>query len=311
MNELTAPELSQLPSLPTEDIKQTVDKVGAYVDALAAAKRATTDQSTINEIDDQIRKYSAFKIRCQMELGERTAKMEKANKWKTSNPNSRDLTKAEHLSSLGISSQRASEYENLVKPENKPIVERYLEEQEELKEAPTLSGVLKEIKAATKPHVVNNSGDNEWYTPSEYIEAAREVMGSIDLDPASNDFANQTVKAATYYTAETNGLNKEWYGNIWLNPPYSSTLIKQFAEKLSKSNFEQAVILVNNATETGWFLQMIKKASAVVFPTGRIRFEKADRVGNAPLQGQAFIYCGQNSEYFLEVFEQYGWGALL
>lgn len=69
--------------------------------------------------------------------------------------------------------------------------------------------------------------------------------------------------------------------------------------------------MVNNATETGWFLQMIKKASAVVFPTGRIRFEKADRVGNAPLQGQAFIYCGQNSKYFLEVFEQYGWGAYL
>lgn len=79
MNELTTPLLSQLPTLPTEDIKQTVDKVGAYVDALAAAKKATTDQNTINEIDDQIRKYSAFKIRCQMELGERTAKMEKAS----------------------------------------------------------------------------------------------------------------------------------------------------------------------------------------------------------------------------------------
>ena len=314
MNELTAPELSQLPSLPIEDIKQTVDKVGAYVDALAAAKRATTDQSTINEIDEQIRKYSAFKIRCQMELGERTARMEQAQGQRTDLVQGMDevnRTKTQQLSNLGIQRQRASEYEQLVKPENKPIVEQYIKEREELKEVPTLSGALKEIKAATKPHVVNNSGDNEWYTPAEYIEAARKVMGGIDLDPASNDFANQTVKAATYYTAETNGLNKEWYGNIWLNPPYSSTLIKQFAEKLSKSNFEQAVILVNNATETGWFLQMIKKASAVVFPTGRIRFEKADRVGNAPLQGQAFIYCGQNSKYFLEVFEQYGWGAYL
>ena len=315
MNELTAPELSQLPSLPIEDIKQTVDKVGAYVDALAAAKRATTDQSTINEIDEQIRKYSAFKIRCQMELGERTARLEKnitgrGDKVARTTGDFKP-TKTKQLSDLGISTQRASEYEQLIKPENKPIVEQYIKEREELKEAPTLSGALKEIKAATKPHVANNSGDNEWYTPAEYIEAAREVMGSIDLDPASNDFANQTVKAATYYTAETNGLNKEWYGNIWLNPPYSSTLIKQFAEKLSKSNFKQAVILVNNATETGWFLQMIQKASAVVFPTGRIRFEKADRVGNAPLQGQAFIYCGQNSKYFLEVFEQYGWGAYL
>ena len=45
------------------------------------------------------------------------------------------------------------------------------------------------------------------YTP-EYIEAARIVLGSIDLDPASSDIANQLVRAKKYYTIADNGLNQ-------------------------------------------------------------------------------------------------------
>ncbi len=64
-------------------------------------------------------------------------------------------------------------------------------------------------------------GSNEWYTPSKYIEAAREVMGEIDLDPASSDLANQTVKASMYYSQQEDGLILPWHGNCWINPPYT------------------------------------------------------------------------------------------
>jgi ParB family transcriptional regulator, chromosome partitioning protein len=46
-------------------------------------------------------------------------------------------------------------------------------------------------------------------------------MGAFDLDPASCEEANQTVKATKFYGAADNGLEHEWYGKIWLNPPYS------------------------------------------------------------------------------------------
>lgn len=162
-----------------------------------------------------------------------------------------------------------------------------------------------------KPHVAMNSGNNEWYTPSEIIEAARTAMGSIDIDPASNDIAQQTVKAKIYYTVDTNGLAQKWDGNVWLNPPYSSELIEKFIDKLvaEKSNYRQAVILVNNATETGWFNKIVSIASAVCFPKSRVKFYMPDGKTGAPLQGQAILYIGKDKASFVSSFSSLGWIA--
>jgi ParB family transcriptional regulator, chromosome partitioning protein len=168
---------------------------------------------------------------------------------------------------------------------------------------------------AAKPHVTNNSGENEWYTPSEFINSAREVMGSIDLDPASCEHANKTVAAAKYFSIDDDGLSQEWRGNVWMNPPYSGGLISKFIAKLNESvengAVTQAVVLVNNATETQWFAALVKNASAIVFPTSRIRYLSVRGEENTPLQGQAFVYIGNNPWKFLEVFKAHGWGATL
>lgn len=167
-----------------------------------------------------------------------------------------------------------------------------------------------------KVHVTNNSGNNEWYTPPDFIAAAKDVFAhlwlddecprgdincdgcdcsAIQVDPASSDVAQRTVRAHTYYTAETNGLEQEWRGTVWMNPPYSGALVGKFVDKLieefTAERVTAAIVLVNNATETAWAQKLLGFSSAVCFPSGRIKYHDATgRPANTPLQGQMFVF---------------------
>lgn len=168
-----------------------------------------------------------------------------------------------------------------------------------------------------RAHVANNSGQHEWYTPAEYINAARAVMGAIDLDPASSEAANVVVNAARFYDESDDGLTQAWKGRVWMNPPYASKLVGPFAEKLTTEfdarNVTEACVLVNNATETEAFQRLLTSASAVCFPKRRIRFWYPDRPSFSPLQGQAIVYLGEHVSKFLREFCAFGatsrWGV--
>jgi ParB family chromosome partitioning protein len=135
-------------------------------------------------------------------------------------------------------------------------------------------------------------------------------MGTIDLDPASSEIANAVVKAGEYFTAEINGLDADWYGNVWLNPPYASDLIGKFCEKIfqeyTQNKVDAALVLVNNATETQWFALLATAAAAICFPSSRVKFWKPEGGTGQPLQGQAVLYFGPDVEAFIHEFRGIG-----
>lgn len=141
-------------------------------------------------------------------------------------------------------------------------------------------------------HQPDYDGD-EWYTPADIIKPARELMGGIDLDPASCKAAQTVVQAGTYYTKVDNGLAQAWQGRVWLNPPYSNPGL--FTDKAryayEDGDVEQCVILVNNATETGWFQRLLRQHPAC-FLNKRISFWHPGRDSKSPRQGQVVFYLG-------------------
>ena len=98
---------------------------------------------------------------------------------------------------------------------------------------------------------------DEWYTPAEIIQS----LGEFDLDPASSEEAyRQNRSAKHFYTVEEDGLNKDWHGRVWLNPPYSNPLIQQFLVRMAEHN--NGIALVFAKVEAKWFHDIVLRRSS-------------------------------------------------
>ena len=309
-------------SLPStiEDLSKFVLVGREQLVAVRAAIRAIDKVGIAQEVRNQKLKegqeIAEAVLDAEVRIGELMREVPKQNTHNRSavRHNTDVKSKTEVITDMGFTPMQVSRFETLAAhPE---AVERAKAEAREKDEIVTRSSVLDIVaNEKDKPHVAYNSGNNEWYTPQKYIEMARTVLGYIDIDPASSKIANEIVKADRYFTAEENGLSQVWYGKVWMNPPYSKELIgeftKKFTDEYEAGNIIEGIVLVNNATETAWFTDMIRSASAVVFPRGRILYYSPKKEIGAPLQGQAFIYFGCNADRFLEIFCSIGWGALI
>lgn len=154
---------------------------------------------------------------------------------------------------------------------------------------------------------------DDWHTPSRYIEAARQVLGRIDVDPFSSATANRTVKAARFLTKADNALHpRQWTpgkATCWINPPYGRGLIDAAVDRLLAElpHLTAAICLVNNATETAWCQALFSACQAFCLPDHRISFVAPDNkaVSGNP-RGQVFFYFGDDPDRFSDAFRVFG-----
>jgi hypothetical protein len=158
--------------------------------------------------------------------------------------------------------------------------------------------------------LLHQTGDYEWYSPPPIVDAAREVLGGIDLDPASCDAANTVVQATTIYTEADNGLAQPWRGRVYLNPPYSRPQIDRFCEKFAQhaaAGDIRGIVLTNNATDTEWFRTLGRVATAFCFLFDRCRYWKPEsEAAGTALQGQVIVYVGPDLGAFRRRFRDLG-----
>lgn len=72
-----------------------------------------------------------------------------------------------------------------------------------------------------------------WGSPEWLVEHAREILGTIDLDPCSTETDNLVVRADKIFTEHDDGLKQDWrpYRNIFVNAPGGAKLVKGFWNK--------------------------------------------------------------------------------
>lgn len=160
---------------------------------------------------------------------------------------------------------------------------------------------------------LHSSESVEWYTPPQYIEAAREVMGGIDLDPASCEAAQENVRAFRYFTSGEDGLNLPWAGAVWLNPPYGrdangrsnqAVWSARLIDAYESGDVTAAVLLVSANTSEKWFQPLWNYP--ICFTDHPIDFIPAGQQNSGANHGSVLVYFGDGVGRFATTFRAFG-----
>lgn len=113
-----------------------------------------------------------------------------------------------------------------------------------------------------------SSATDLWSTPQDLF-ARVNAKYRFTLDACASP---ENAKCAVYFTREIDGLQQEWFGTVWMNPPYGRT-IGAWMKKAYESSLAGATVvcLVPARTDTAWWHDYAMKGQ-IEFLRGRLKF---------------------------------------
>lgn len=128
------------------------------------------------------------------------------------------------------------------------------------------------VRKGMGSHQSSRMKKDEWLTPPELLGK----LGPFDLDPCSPGSRRPWDTAKNHLSLEEHGdgLMCEWYGRVWLNPPYGRETVNWLAKLADHGN---GIALIFARTETDMFFEQVwNKADALLFLRGRLHFHHVD-----------------------------------
>lgn len=139
-------------------------------------------------------------------------------------------------------------------------------------------------------HNQSLGASDEWYTPPFVFEALR-CEFSVDVASPGAE-ATHWIPARRFI--KTGSLERDWsdFGFIWMNPPFGGRNgIVPWLEKFFAHG--NGIALTPDRTSAPWWQQFARKADAILFTSGKIKFIGPDgRPGNSPADGTSLLASG-------------------
>lgn len=136
------------------------------------------------------------------------------------------------------------------------------------------------------------SNTDEWSTPQNLFDELNSEF-HFDLDVCAT---KDNAKCKKFFTKKENGLNQEWNGVVWMNPPYGRE-IEKWIKKCSEYN-NIAVALLPARTDTKWFHDYIYHKSQIRFIKGRLKFGNCKN--SAPFPSMIVIFNKRRKAKYAE-----------